>query len=240
MIPRDGTAAIFGASGGIGGALASRCREAGFASVVGFSRQPGGVPAGIEAGRADPADPKRLGAGAAHLAGLPPLRLVLVANGVLHLPGITPEKSYRTLDAEAMSALFAINAIGPAMIAKELLPRLAAEGRAVFAALSARVGSIGDNRLGGWHAYRASKAALNMIIRNLAIELARQKPDAVCIGLHPGTVATALSQPFQRGVAPERLFTPDASAARLLDVLDGARPEQSGCCLAWDGSVIPP
>lgn len=110
----------------------------------------------------------------------------------------------------------------------------------MFGALSARVGSIGDNRLGGWFGYRASKAALNMIIKTLAIELGRSRPDAICVGLHPGTVDTRLSLPFQKGVARERLFSPDQSANHLLDVLDRLTPAQSGRCFAWDGAEIIP
>ena len=111
--------------------------------------------------------------------------------------------------------------------------------RAVFTALSARVGSIGDNRLGGWHSYRASKAALNMILRNLAVELGRTHPQAVVAGLHPGTVDTGLSAPFQKGVKPEKLFTADHSAERLLAVVDGLTPADSGGVYAWDGARIP-
>ncbi len=168
------------------------------------------------------------------------LRLVIVATGTLHGDGLQPEKSYRALDAEAMLRSYRINAIGPALVAKHALPRMAQSGRSVFAALGARVGSIGDNRSGGWHAYRASKASLAMLLRNLAIETQRRTPELLCVGLHPGTVATGLSAPFQRGVAPERLFTPDFSAERLLCVLDGLRPEQSGSVLAWDGQTVPP
>ena len=109
----------------------------------------------------------------------------------------------------------------------------------LFAVLSARVGSIGDNRLGGWHGYRAAKAALNMLIRNFAIELRRSHPQAIIVGLHPGTVDTPLSAPFQRGVAPDRLFTPATSAGHLLDVIDGLSPADSGGVFAWDGTAIP-
>jgi NAD(P)-dependent dehydrogenase (short-subunit alcohol dehydrogenase family) len=113
------------------------------------------------------------------------------------------------------------------------------EQRAVFAALSARVGSISDNRLGGWHSYRASKAALNMLLRNLAVELGRSHPQAVVAGLHPGTVDTGLSRPFQKGVADGKLFAPAYSAERLLAVLDGLTPADSGGVFAWDGARIP-
>ena len=141
--------------------------------------------------------------------------------------------------AAGMAELFAVNTIGPALIAKHALPLLRRTSRAVFAALSARVGSIADNRLGGWHSYRASKAALNMLVKNLALELARTHPQALAVTLHPGTVDTALSAPFQRGVVPEKLFTPALSAGALLQVLDGLTPAQSGGLFAWDGAQVP-
>ncbi len=170
-----------------------------------------------------------------------PLRLVLVATGSLQGEGIAPpERSLRELDAASLLQSYRINTIGPALVAKHMLPLLPRSGRSVFAALSARVGSIGDNRLGGWHSYRASKAALNMILRNIAIELARTHPDALCLGLHPGTVDTSLSRPFQRQVAKDRLFTADYSAGRLLSVIEAAGPAQSGQVLAWDGRPVPP
>ena len=134
---------------------------------------------------------------------------------------------------------FQVNAIGPALVAKHFLPRLPKDRPARFAVLSARVGSIEDNRLGGWYGYRASKAALNMLVRSLAIELARTRPLAVCVALHPGTVDTALSRPFQRNVAAQKLFTPAYAAGRLLDVLDGLGPGDSGGFYAYDGTRIP-
>ena len=135
---------------------------------------------------------------------------------------------------------FAVNAIGPALVAKHVLPLLPRQGKSVFAALSARVGSISDNRLGGWYGYRASKAALNQLIRTLAIELARQRKDAVCVALHPGTVDSALSRPFQGGVSENKLFAPAFAAERLLSVIDEIDASASGQLLAWDGQVIPP
>ena len=133
---------------------------------------------------------------------------------------------------------YRINAVGPALVAKHLLPLTPRDRRAVFAALSARVGSIGDNRLGGWHAYRASKAGLNMILKTLAIEMARTHPLAVIAGLHPGTVATDLSAPFQKGVTPARLLTPEQAAERLMAVVEGLTPSDSGGVFAWDGARI--
>ena len=137
-----------------------------------------------------------------------------------------------------MARAYQINAIGPALVAKHFLPLLATDRKAVFAALSARVGSIGNNRLGGWYAYRASKAALNMILKTLSIELARRNPSAICVGLHPGTVDTRLSGPFQRGVPGDKLFSPHRSAPCLLKVINALSPGQSGRVLAWDGKPI--
>ncbi|MGC1469467.1 MAG: SDR family oxidoreductase [Sphingorhabdus sp.] len=158
---------------------------------------------------------------------------------MLHQAAIQPEKSLRALSTDAFEQAFAINTIGPALIGKHMLPRLPKDRRSVFAFLSARVGSISDNRLGGWHAYRASKAALNMIVRNLAIEMARTHPQAIIVALHPGTVDTELSSPFQRSVAPEKLFTAEYAAEQMLQVLGDLTPEDSGHLFAWDGEKIP-
>ncbi|MFM7626904.1 MAG: SDR family oxidoreductase, partial [Gammaproteobacteria bacterium] len=168
-----------------------------------------------------------------------PLDLVLVATGVLHSATLRPEKSWRSLDAAALAEAFAINATGPALIAKHTLGLLRRDAKAAFACLSARVGSIEDNRLGGWHAYRASKAALNMLIRTCAVELRQRNPQALCVALHPGTVDTRLSQPFQGNVDPVKLLTPTASARALLGVLDRLTPADSGRLFAWDGQGIP-
>ena len=168
------------------------------------------------------------------------LRGVVVASGLLsNVAGIAPEKSWRALDATTLATLFAVNSIGPALLAKHLLPLLPRHGRAIFAALSARVGSIEDNRRGGWYGYRASKAALNMLLKSLALELTRRAPAALCVGLHPGTVDTALSKPFQSAVPEQQLFTPAQSALCLLEVLDGLQDSDTGGVFAWDGSRVP-
>ena len=165
--------------------------------------------------------------------------LVLVATGLLHDgAALRPEKTWRSLDATTFERVLRINTVGPALAAKHFLPLLPRDRKAVFAAISARVGSIGDNELGGWYAYRASKAALNMLIRTAAIELARSNPTALCVGLHPGTVDTALSQPFQSAVPSGGLFSPSFAAGRLLHVIDRLAPEESGRVFAWDGERI--
>ncbi len=170
----------------------------------------------------------------------PELGLLLNCAGVLHdEKDVQPEKKLESVDPAALRRVFDVNAIGPLLVAKHFLPLLRHDGRAVVANLSARVGSIGDNRLGGWYAYRGSKAAQNMFTRTLAIELARRAPNAICVALHPGTVDTDLSRPFQRRVVPSTPFDPDRAASQLLDVVEGLAPEQSGSFLAWDGSAIP-
>lgn len=222
--------AVIGASGGIGGAVADRlAADPAVAEVLRLAR---GGPIAI-----DVTDEASVAA-AAEACG-ENIALVFVATGLLQGQGISPERDWRHLDAEAMARSFAVNAIGPALVAKHFLPRLRRDGRAVFTAISARVGSIGDNRLGGWYAYRASKAALNQLIRTLSIELARKRPNALAVALHPGTVDTTLSKPFQRGVAEGKLFTPDYSAGQLLGVIDRLGPEDGGGLFAWDGSRIP-
>lgn len=234
-------AVVVGASGGIGAAcvelLASDSR---IGRVDALSRRPIAATDKVVPGRIDVTDEGSIEAAAARL-GDGPLDLVLVTSGVLHDAdaGLRPEKTWRHLDAPALERAFAVNAIGPALVAKHLLPRLRREQKAVFAALSARVGSIEDNHLGGWYGYRASKAALNQLVRTLSIELARGRPQALCVALHPGTTDTALSEPFQANVPEGKLFSPAFVAERLLHVLDGLDAAASGGLYAWDGERIP-
>ncbi|WP_296165001.1 SDR family NAD(P)-dependent oxidoreductase [uncultured Brevundimonas sp.] len=226
----DQSAVVIGASGGIGSAMVEALRASGhYATIHALSRSGTGLDLTDEAAIAEAA--RGLGEG-------PPPSLIFVATGVLQ-HGQEPERTYKAMTAEHLLRDYQVNTVGPAMVARHFLPLLPRDRRAIFAALSARVGSIGDNRLGGWHSYRASKAALNMILKNLAIELARTHPQAVVAGLHPGTVDTALSVPFQKGVAADKLFTADYSAGRMLAVLDGLTPADSGGVFAWDGARIP-
>lgn len=242
-------AVVVGASGGLGAAFVEHLVAARVhATVLALSRSGPAAPeqtlvgAGTRLVRAriDLTDEASIAAAAALASGLAPPRLAIVATGLLHAPdGLRPEKSLAMLDPARLARLFAVNATGPALVAKHLLPRMPREGRAVFAAVSARVGSISDNRLGGWYGYRASKAALNMLLRTAAIEWARSTRDGVCVGLHPGTVDTALSAPFRANVGEGGLFTPTQSAAMLLDVLARLGPADSGKVFAWDGSEVP-
>lgn len=235
-------AVVIGASGGIGRALVTRLRAGDDGrTVLALSRTSATFPRPIVSGRIDLADEDSIRAAAALAAeDGTPVDLILVASGRLHGPGVAPEKALKALEAPAMADLFAINAIGPALVAKHFVPLLPRTGRGVFAALSARVGSIGDNRLGGWYSYRASKAALNQILRTLAIEVARTRPEAIVVGLHPGTVTTALSDPFHPDTNRPGVFTPDEAAAHLLATLDGLSPAETGGVFAWDGHPVPP
>lgn len=222
---------MVGASGGIGAAVAAAIGQSGaFAHVLEASR--GGQPA------YDITCEDHLAALAGEIkaSGLD-LRLVFDATGYLHGPHGGPEKSWSAIDPTAMAHQFAVNTIGPALLIKHLLPLFPREGKSVFATISAKVGSISDNQLGGWYGYRAAKAALNQIVKTASIELGRKRPDAICMALHPGTVATPLSDPFaKQGV---RLQTPQESAASMLQVVNSTSIAQSGQLIAYDGQVLP-
>jgi NAD(P)-dependent dehydrogenase (short-subunit alcohol dehydrogenase family) len=228
--PSPSSAVVIGAGGGIGGALVRRIEGSRhFQRVTGFLRD--------GAFRLDLRDEPTIAEAARSLADGPPVRLVIVATGALNIGAGGPEKTWRNLEPASMAEAFAINAIGPALVAKHFLPLLPREGKAVFAALSARVGSIGDNRLGGWYSYRASKAALNQIIRTASIELARQRPEAVCLAIHPGTVDSNLSRPHGKSGLDVR--APDVAAAEILAVLDGVTAQQTGAFLDHKGMPVP-
>ena len=228
-------ALVVGASGGIGRALADALVERGaHDEVVALSRT---APTGW-AGRhmlLDLTDEAGVAAAAELVRDVGAADTVFIASGILHDGAVQPEKSYRVLDPIALQRLFAVNTTGPALVAKHFLPLMPRGRRSVFAALSARVGSIGDNRLGGWYGYRASKAALNMMIKSLAIEHRRTHPQAVLAALHPGTVATDLSAPF---AGAREVLTPARSADALLSVLDGLTPDDTGGFFAWDGERV--
>jgi NAD(P)-dependent dehydrogenase (short-subunit alcohol dehydrogenase family) len=228
--PSGGLAVVLGARGGIGAALVEALEATqAFGQVLGYTRQ--SIPA------LDLKEESSVAAVAAQVRQRGTPRLIIDATGVLHGPGMQPEKALQAIDPQAMAEAFAINAIGPALLMKHLLPLLPAEGKAVFATLSARVGSIGDNRLGGWYSYRASKAALNQLVRTAAIELQRRRPQALCIALHPGTVDTALSAPFARGGL--EIQSPAMAALGLLETLDRASAGDNGSFLGQRGERLP-
>ncbi|KMS56359.1 short-chain dehydrogenase [Novosphingobium barchaimii LL02] len=227
-------AVVIGASGGIGGAFEAALIEEGtFGTVHGFARSRSGTQ------HLDLFDEGTIAAAAAHVAKGPPPALVIVATGLLHTADRGPEKALGDLDPAWLAQVYAVNAIGPALVAKHFLPLLPKVGKPVFAALSARVGSIADNRLGGWYGYRASKAALNMLVRNLAIEERRRNARAIVVALHPGTVDTALSLPFQGNVQPGKLFDAERAALQLLDVIEGLNLPDSGKLFDFEGKEIP-
>jgi NAD(P)-dependent dehydrogenase (short-subunit alcohol dehydrogenase family) len=230
--PVGGAAVVVGAGGAIGSASAEALRASGrFRRVHALSRRSdppidvtdeASVQAAAEAVQAD---------------GLP-VRLVLDCTGFLHDDTHGgPEKSYRRLDPAHMAHAFAVNAIGPALVMKHFLPLLPRAEKSAFATLSAKVGSIGDNGFGGWYSYRASKAALNQLVRTAAIELARRRGETLCVAIHPGTTETPLSQPF--GKTGLTVRPPADSAARILGVIDRLGVQDSGGFFNHDGSALP-
>jgi NAD(P)-dependent dehydrogenase (short-subunit alcohol dehydrogenase family) len=226
-------AVIIGASGGIGAALEAALIEEGV-TVHGFARSRTG------AQHLDLEDEASIAAAAALVARGPAPELVFVATGMLHEDGHGPEKAIAQLDPAWLARTFAVNAIGPAIVAKHFLPVMPKTGRSVFAVLSARVGSISDNKLGGWYGYRASKAALNQLVRTLAIEDKRRNDRGIVVALHPGTVDTALSRPFQGAVQPGRLFDSGRAALQLLDVLEELKAPDSGKLFDFEGIEVTP
>lgn len=225
-----GLAVVFGATGGIGGALVRHLESDGrYSRVLSLSRR--------SEEPVDITDENSVRRAADQIAATGmDVRLIVLATGFLHDESFSPEKSLSALDARHMAKAFAINAIGPALVMKHVLPLLPKQGRSVFAALSARVGSISDNRLGGWHSYRASKAALNQLVRTCSIEVARRKPDAICVALHPGTVDTGLSRPFSKSGLDVR--PPDMAAQEILSVIDGLTPAQTGGFFDHTGKAV--
>lgn len=231
--------AVFGSAGTIGAALITELAgRYPTADIFAFSRSGRQFePRNVQSYAVDYLNEAQL----ANLAkSLAPLDLILIATGVLHDDQATPEKSIRQLSVDQFAHLFEVNTIVPAMIIKQFAPSLAKDKRVILAALSARIGSISDNRLGGWYAYRASKAALNMLLKTLSIELSRNHKQSIVVGLHPGTVDSPLTKPFQSSVPEGSLFTAQASASHLIDVLMQLTPQQTGRCFAFDGEEIAP
>lgn len=220
---------LIGTTGGIGAAFLQEAQQRyGGAEIVPLSRSSG----------FDLTDENSM-AGAAERIGKD-IDLVIVATGLLHGDTFGPEKSLRNLDGDTLAQVFAVNTFGPALVMKHFLPLMARDRKSVFAALSARVGSVSDNRIGGWYGYRAAKAALNQMIRTASIEHARRWKEGVVVGLHPGTVDTGLSKPFQKHVADNKLFTPHFSASSMLDVLEGLDASQSGRIFDFAGEEVQP
>lgn len=241
-LPDQFTAVVTGAGGGIGQAMVNRLLE---------SERPGRVIAvsrrdlehedsRVENLKADVTTEQGRRLLGDRVNG-DPIHLLFNAIGLLHdeRRAISPEKRLEDLDAETLSTLFQVNAITPVMLIQTLVNSFKGRHPAIIASLSARVGSIGDNELGGWYGYRASKAAHNMFLRTAAVELARYNRQAMVLSLHPGTTDTELSRPFQGRVPEGKLFTPDFVAERLLAVMEDRRPDESGGFWDWDGKAVP-
>lgn len=229
--PQGGAAVVIGASGGIGKAFVEALETSqAFNRVIGLSRA--GEPP------LDLTNPASIERATKHLSEADEdIRLVIDATGFLHDGTFAPEKSWSEIDLAHMEKSFAINAFGPALLIRHMLPLLPKDGKSVFASLSAKVGSIGDNGIGGWYSYRASKAALNQFVKTASVELKRRNKEAVIAALHPGTVDTKLSQPFAKSGLKVR--EPETAAADLLMVIDALRPEQSGGFFDYRGDELP-
>jgi NAD(P)-dependent dehydrogenase (short-subunit alcohol dehydrogenase family) len=231
---------VVGASGGIGQALVNQLIQQQGNHIYTFSRsQLESNDNKIKSGYLNYEDEETIQKATELASVTGPLDAVIVTTGFLHNHEIKPEKSLTELSSEKLQQNLLINTIGPALVAKHFLPHLKKDKTSIFAVLSARVGSIEDNRLGGWYSYRASKAALNMLIKTTSIEIARKNKQAIVVGLHPGTVDTQLSSPFQRNVPKEKLFSPEYSAQCLLSVMEQLEAKDSGKIFAWDGNQIP-
>lgn len=244
QVTGDAAVLIVGASGGIGRALVQYyLHAAGTTAVIAVSR--GTRPHSFEnAGKRlfwRTSDNTAVSI-ASELKSLSTLGLrvirVVICNGILHNQRIAPEKTVAKLSGSVMHEVFQANVVVPSLWIGAIPHLLPADAECTVAVLSARVGSISDNRLGGWYSYRASKAALNMVLKSAAVEFARRFPGVKLLAFHPGTTDTGLSQPFQRGVPPDKLFTPDFVAGRLTELMDRLKPDGQLSYLAWDGSRI--
>jgi NAD(P)-dependent dehydrogenase (short-subunit alcohol dehydrogenase family) len=250
---RGGNVLVQGASRGLGLEFVRQClAESRVDHVLATCRSPANAPALAALAGAAPArltvlpldvtdEASVAAAAAATTRTVSRLHLVVNCAGVLHdvTCGMQPEKRLADVRPESLARAFAVNAIGPLLVARHFEPLLAHADRAVFASLSARVGSIEDNRLGGWYAYRASKAAQNMYTRTLAVEWARSRRNVICVALHPGTTNTGLTLPFQGNVPAGKLFGVERAVSQLLQVIDRLQPADTGQFLAWDGERIP-
>jgi NAD(P)-dependent dehydrogenase (short-subunit alcohol dehydrogenase family) len=233
--PAQQLALVIGANGGIGAAMLAQLQDnARYAQAIGLSRSTEvSVDYLDESSIANAAESMASLCSRAHLQ----LRLLIVATGFLHGPQGQPERSFSNLDGAYLEHVFKINTLGPALVMKHFLPLLPKTGRCVAGFVSAKVGSISDNALGGWYGYRASKAALNQLVKTAAIELARRNKESICVALHPGTVDTALSQPFAKtglNVRPA-----NEAAGDLLRVIDALTPAQTGALMDYQGQTLP-
>jgi NAD(P)-dependent dehydrogenase (short-subunit alcohol dehydrogenase family) len=238
---------IAGVSGAIGAALAENLGARADVEIIGLCRQPGKAPAFLHEQHQvlawDAEKPEALGQVAAELAATVPkaegLDMIIYAAGILHGENMKPEKRLEDLQASSLVRAMAVNASGFGLLVQALLPWLRHKRTKRIVAISAKVGGIGDNRLGGWYAYRSSKAALNMLVKTLSVELPRRMSPVVCIALHPGTTHSALSEPFSQSLANLEVHDPCETAANLLTVIDHIDESVNGSFLSWDGNILP-
>ena len=245
-----GSALVVGGNGGIGfGFVQSLLESPQFDQIFATYRQPHTAQKLMQLAQQEPrlhciqmdiAAEDQIASGLAQVSAIAPqLHFVINCAGFLHTETIAPEKALRQLHSEHLMRYFQVNSIGPALLAKHLLPLLSHAQQNLFATISAKIGSIEDNRLGGWYGYRASKAALNMFLKTAAIEYGRRSKQTAIVLLHPGTTDTALSEPFQRGVPPEKLFPVSKTTDLLMQVLKQVHIHDSGSFYSWDGSPLP-
>jgi len=238
---------IAGVSGAIGAALAEKLRARADVEIIGLCRQTGKAPVFLrEQHRVlawDAEKPEALGHVAAELAAIVPkaqgLDMIIYAAGVLHGSNMKPEKRLEDLQVSSLARAMAVNASGFGLLVQALLPWLRHKRAKRIVAISAKVGGIGDNRLGGWYAYRSSKAALNMLVKTLSVELPRRLSPVTCVALHPGTTRSALSEPFSQSLANLEVHDADETAVNLLAVIDHIDESVNGSFLSWDGSTLP-
>lgn len=234
--------AIIGANGAIGSALLRQfASESKYKNIYAFARQqPNNKVNNVQYHTIDYSEEASIAAAADHAASTGELDLIVVTIGMLHDDNIKPEKSLQSLSSANLEKIFYTNTIIPALIAKFFMPKLAKETRSVFAALSARVGSISDNKLGGWYSYRMSKAALNMFIKTAAIEYTRTHNNSIIVAIHPGTVDSKLSKPYQDNVPEDKLFTAAYAAKKIIELISNLNPQDTGYVWGWDGKRIDP
>ncbi|MEC7815078.1 MAG: SDR family oxidoreductase [Pseudomonadota bacterium] len=240
---------IAGVSGAIGSALARRYLETyPDQPLIGLCREPGAAPAFLRdhpsvtlvSWSTDAPVPNALGDAVADALGKEgKIHTFIYAAGLLHEPGLFPEKRLEDLDGDHLMRVFQVNCVGFGLLVQALLPRMRGKHLKRIAAISAKVGSISDNGLGGWYAYRCSKAALNMLVKNLSVELPRRLSPVACVALHPGTTESALSEPFQQSLAKLTVHTPNQTADNLFPILERLTDQDNGRFISWDGNDLP-
>ncbi len=232
---------IFGSHGGIGEALVNHFHNNEKVSkIYSFSRSKTSFSSNkIIENKIDITDENSVKYASEKIAKNDKIDIIIIATGILHDDkGLTPEKSLRDINVENMVNSYKVNTVGPALIAKHFIPLLNRDRKTIFSAISARVSSISDNHLGGWYAYRASKTALNQILKTVSIEAGRKFKQTCVIGLHPGTVDTGLSEPFKANVSSDKLFTSEFASECLINVLDKVEPKDGGKLFDWEGKTI--